>query len=183
MKLVPSPAVALVRLAILAVLAVAGPARADDYADVGQLLRSGKLAEAQAKADLYLANKPRDPQMRFLKAVIQTDAGKPEDAITTLTSLTQEFPELPEPYNNLAVLYAGLNQYDKARTALEMAVRLNPAYATAHENLGDVYAKLATQAYGKSLQLDANNPGAQQKVSTLNTMLAPKPKPARPAAR
>jgi Flp pilus assembly protein TadD len=183
MKLVPSSAAVLARFAMLAALTLASHAWADDYADVGQLLRAGKLAEAQAKADLYLASKPRDPQMRFLKAVIQTDAGKPEDAIATLTGLTQEFPELPEPYNNLAVLYAGQNQYDKARTALEMAVRLNPAYATAHENLGDVYAKLAAQAYGKSLQLDANNPGAQLKVSTLNTMLAPKGKAARPAAR
>ncbi len=183
MKLVPSPFALLARCAIVACALLAGPARADDYSDVTQLIRTGKLAEAQARADLYLASKPRDPQMRFLKAVAQTDAGKVDDAIATLTALTQEFPELPEPYNNLAVLYAGQNQYDKARTALEMAVRLNPTYATAHENLGDVYAKLASQAYGKSLQIEGNNPGAQQKITALNSMLAPKGKAPRPAAK
>lgn len=161
-------------LTVAAAACVALQVHADDYSDVGQLIRAGKLTEAQAKVDQYLATKPRDPQMRFLKGVIQTESGKPAEAIETLTGLTQEFPELPEPYNNLAVLYASQNDYDKARTALEMAVRLNPAYATAHENLGDIYAKLASQAYSKSLQLEGNNPQAQQKVAALNSLLAPK---------
>jgi tetratricopeptide (TPR) repeat protein len=117
----------------------------------------GQLNEALSKADQYLAGKPRDPQMRFLKGVIQTESGKPADAVATFTKLTEDFPELPEPYNNLAVLYAGQSQFDKARAALEMAIRTNPSYATAHENLGDVYAKLASQAYSKALQLDAGN--------------------------
>jgi Flp pilus assembly protein TadD len=185
MKQALFPILPLARLLTLAAAALVMPqAHADEYADVGQLIRSGKLVEAQAKVDQYLTTKPRDPQMRFLKGVIQTDSGKPADAIETLTGLTQEFPELPEPYNNLAVLYAGQNQFDKARTALEMAVRLNPAYATAHENLGDVYAKLASQSYAKSLQIEGNNPQAQQKMSALNGLLAPKgTKPAPGAAK
>lgn len=168
------------RLLAASVLVVSATARADEYGDVSQLLKTGKLAEAQAKVDLYLTVKPKDPQMRFLKSAVQSAAGQPTDAITTLTALTQEFPELPEPYNNLAVLYASENQYDKARTALEMAVRINPAYATAYENLGDVYAKLASQSYSKSLQLNANNSHASQKVALLKSVLAPA-SPAAPA--
>jgi Flp pilus assembly protein TadD len=149
------------------------PALADDYSDVSQMIRSGKYAEAVARTDTYLAGKPKDPQMRFLKGVALTESGKTDDAIATLSALTQEFPELPEPYNNLAALYASQNQYDKARTALEMAVKLNPAYATAHENLGDVYAKLASQSYARSVQLNANNAQAAQKVAAVRDMLAP----------
>ena len=134
-----------------------GVAQADDYAEITQLLRTGKPAEALAKAEQRLAAAPRDPQLRFLRGVAQADAGKPAEAIATFTKLTEEYPELPEPYNNLAVLYANQNQLDKARTALEMAIRTNPSYATAHENLGDIYAKLASQAYNKALQLDAAN--------------------------
>jgi tetratricopeptide (TPR) repeat protein len=163
-----------------------GTAHADDYTDVGALIKSGKFAEALAKADVYLAAKPKDPQMRFLKGVVLTESGKTDDAIATLSGLTQEFPELPEPYNNLAALYASQNQYDKARTALEMAVRLNPAYATAHENLGDIYAKLASQSYAKSLQLNGNNPQATQKAAVLRDLLAPQTKgkaAAKPAAK
>jgi tetratricopeptide (TPR) repeat protein len=157
------------------------PAFADEYGDVNQLLRSGKLPEALAKAEQYLQAKPRDPQMRFVKGVIQSESGKPFDAIATFTKLTEEYPELPEPYNNLAVLYAGQNQLDKARTALEMAIRTNPSYTTAHENLGDVYAKLASQAYSKALQLDANNSGIQPKLALIRELFAPAPKGQKPS--
>ncbi|OYU43651.1 MAG: DUF4440 domain-containing protein, partial [Burkholderiales bacterium PBB4] len=118
------------RAMTLAATLAAPLAFADEYSDVSQLVRAGKLAEALAKADQYLAAKPRDPQMRFLKGVIQRDSGKPADAMATFTKLTEDYPELPEPYNNLAVLYAGQSQFDKARTALEMAIRTNPTYAT-----------------------------------------------------
>ena len=147
----------LLRLLALTALVGTGLAQASDYAEITQLLKAGKPTEALAKADQRLAASPRDPQLRFLRGVAQADAGKQNDAIVTFTKLTEEYPELPEPYNNLAVLYANQNQLDKARTALEMAIRTNPSYATAHENLGDIYAKLASQAYNKALQLDAAN--------------------------
>ena len=169
------------RLLCVAVALSAAVAHADDYADVNVLMRAGKLAEALTKADQYLAGKPRDPQMRFIKGVIQTETGKSADAITTFTQITQDYPELPEPYNNLAVLYAGQSQFDKARAALEMAIRTNPSYATAHENLGDVYAKLASQAYSKALQLDGGNAGVQPKLALIRTLFAPDTKGQKPS--
>ena len=147
-------------------------AQTEDYAEVNRLLRSGQLAEALAKADQYLVGKARDPQMRFLKGVILTESGKTQEAIATFSKLTEDYPELPEPYNNLAVLYAGQSQFDKARAALEMAIRTNPSYATAHENLGDVYAKLASQAYSKALQLDGTNPAVAPKLSLIRNLFA-----------
>jgi len=167
------PVLGPLRLLTLAAALMFSLAHADEYADVSQLVRTGKLPEALTKADQYLASKPRDPQMRFLKGVIQRDSGKTTDAIATFTRLTEDFPELPEPYNNLAVLYAGQSQFDKARTALEMAIRTNPSYATAHENLGDVYAKLASQAYNKALQLDASNSGVPPKLALIRELFSP----------
>ena len=169
-------------LLALAAALMGSAAWADDYSDVNQLLRAGKHSDALAKADQYLASKPRDPQMRFLKGVIQTEAGRPADAIGTFNKLTEDYPELPEPYNNLAVLYAGQSQFDKARAALEMAIRTNPSYATAHENLGDVYAKLASQAYSKALQLDAANTGVQPKLAVIRELFASTTRSTRPAA-
>ena len=151
----------------------ASAVHADDYSDVNQLIRSGKFADASTRVDAYLATNPRDPQMRFLKGVVQTESGKQADAIATFTALTQEYPELPEPYNNLAVLYANDKQYDKARMALEMAIRTNPSYATAHENMGDVYAKLASQAYAKALQLDAGNTQVPTKLALIRDLFTP----------
>lgn len=160
----------------------AARAQSDEYAEVNRLMRAGQLSEALSKADQYLAAKPRDPQMRFIKGVIQTESGKQADAVATFSKLTEDFPELPEPYNNLAVLYAGQSQFDKARAALEMAIRTNPSYATAHENLGDVYAKLASQAYSKALQLDAGNAAVAPKLSLIRNLFAADPKSGKPAA-
>ncbi len=182
MKHARSPVLLPLRLLALAAGLMLSVAHADEYADVSQLVHAGKLSEAQAKADQYLSTKPRDPQMRFLKGVIQRDAGKTTDAIATFTRLTEDYPELPEPYNNLAVLYAGQSQFDKARTALEMAIRTNPSYATAHENLGDVYAKLASQAYNKALQLDGSNPAVAPKLALIRELFNPNSKGQRPAA-
>ena len=143
-----------VALAAVSVL-VSVSAVADEYSDVSQLMRSGKTTEAIAKIEQQLITRPRDPQMRFFKGLIQRDTGKQTEAIATFTELTQEYPELPEPYNNLAVLYASQNQFERARAALEMALKNNPRYAVAYENLGDVYARLAAEAYDKALQIDA----------------------------
>ncbi len=142
----------------IAMLSLSGQiVRADDVADVQKLLASGKNAEALQKADQFLSAKPRDPMMRFLRGISLSQAGRSAEAITAFQKLTEDFPELPEPFNNLAVLYAQQGQYDKSRTALEMAIRTNPSYATAYENLGDVYAKLASQAYSKALQIDTRS--------------------------
>jgi tetratricopeptide (TPR) repeat protein len=106
------------------------------------------------------------------EGLILTEMGRPADAIAVFTKLAEDYPELPEPYNNLAVLYAQQKQYDKARTALEMAIRTHPSYSIAHENLGDVYAKLASQAYDKALQLDSSNAATQSKLSMIRELIS-----------
>ena len=117
--------------------------------------------------------------MRFIKGMILSEQGKSADAINVFQKLTEDYPELPEPYNNLAVLHASAGNYDKARVALERAIRTNPAYATAHENLGDVYAKLASQSYDKAMQLadPGQQPPQKSKLAMVRT-LTPKGEPA-----
>jgi tetratricopeptide (TPR) repeat protein len=175
MKPANSPVFSYMRLIALMACLACLPAHADDYSEVSQLVRVGKLAEALSRADQFLATQAKDPQMRFIKGVIQRDSGKTAEAIATFTKLTEEYPELPEPYNNLAVLYAGQSQFDKARSALEMAIRTNPSYATAHENLGDIYAKLASQAYNKALQLDNANPAVPPKLALIREIFSAQP--------
>lgn len=155
---------------------------ASDVDEVNQLLKAGKQAQALTKVEQSLTTKPRDPQLRFLKGVIQTEMGKPQDAIGTFNKLTEEYPELPEPYNNLAVLHASAGQFDKARAALEMAIRTNPSYSTAHENLGDIYANLASQAYSKALQLGGSSTSLQPKLTLIRELFAPGGKGINPSA-
>lgn len=128
---------------------------------LGMLLLCCNLAVA---ADIQDANK------LFKQGLSLTEQGKTAEAIKVFTSLTEDYPELPEPYNNLAVLYAGQGQYEKAKVALEMAIRTHPSYATAHENLGDIYAKMASQAYDRALQLDKSNTSTATKLEMIKEL-------------
>lgn len=157
------PLVAAILAFAFAGTAVGAPA--DDLREAQKLYQAGKLAPALEKVDAYLKVQPREPQGRFLKGLILTEQKKTPEAIQVFTGLTEDFPELPEPYNNLAVLYASLGNYDKAKSALELAIHTHPSYATAHENLGDIYAQLASRAYDRALQLDKNNATAQVKLA------------------
>ncbi len=146
------------------------PAIADDLSEARRLLKQGQPAEALAKVDAYIASRPREAQGPFLKGLILVEMGRPNEAFVVFSKLNEDHPELPEPYNNLAVLYARERQYDKARTALEMAIRTDPGYAIARENLGDVYARLASESYGQALQLDPANKLTKSKLSRLREL-------------
>jgi ketosteroid isomerase-like protein len=145
--------------------------------DANQALRKGQNAVALEKINAYLATNPKDAQGRFLKGLILTELGRNPDAIKVFTELTEDYPELPEPYNNLAVLYAAQADYERAKQSLEMAIRTHPSYATAHENLGDIYAKMASQAYDKAMQLDKSNVSAQTKLALIQDLFSPTPRP------
>ncbi len=148
--------------------------RADDYQEGSRLLKEGRRAEALDRVNAFLTQHPKDARARFLKGVILTEQSKTDEAIKVFTELTQDYPELPEPYNNLAVLYASQGDYQKARKALETAIRTHPSYAVAHENLGDIYATLASQAYDKALQLDSGNAAARKKLALIKELVPAK---------
>ena len=154
---------------VAAVLLTSVPAAAqrDALQEANQLFKQGQYDRALERVEAHLKANPRDARGRFLRGIIFAEQRKPNEAIKVFTELTQEFPELPEPYNNLAVLYASQGQYEKARSALEMAIRTHPSYATAHENLGDIYAKMASQAYDKALQIDKANAPLQTKLNLI----------------
>ena len=149
-------------------------ARADELGDVQRLYYSGQATAAMQRADQFLATTPGDPQMRFMKGVMLADAKRDADAITVFQKLTEDHPDLAEPYNNLAALYAAGGDYTKARATLEQALRTNPSYATAHENLGDVYAALAAQSYGRALKLDPTNATVAPKLALVRGLYKPR---------
>lgn len=161
----------LAAVAASAMFAVA-PVLADALGDVRTQFQQGDLAGALEAVDHHLAGDPGNAQARFLKALILADQGKADAAVEVLTALTEDYPELPEPYNNLAVLHAAQGRYESALIALESALRAHPGYATAHENLGDIHARLALAEYEEALALDAKNATAREKRALLQTLLA-----------
>jgi Flp pilus assembly protein TadD len=146
--------------------------QSSDYQEAATLFRQGQMESALERVDAWLKARPKDARGRFLRGMILTQQKKTGDAIRTYIDLTQDFPELPEPYNNLAVIYAGQGDYDKARVLLESAVRAMPSFAAAHENLGDIYARLAAVSFDKAVKLDAANKTAPAKLKAVNELLA-----------
>jgi len=142
------------RLILVAAVSAVSLARADELADVQRMYYAGQADAAMKRADEFLIANPKDAQMRFIKAVMLADAKRNPEAIALFRKISEDHPDLAEPYNNLAVLYASAGDYTQARATLEQALRTNPNYATAHENLGDVHAALAAQSYARAQKLD-----------------------------
>lgn len=134
-----------------ACLVVGGIARADAVADaLGDARRqaaAGQSEVALATIDKALGAKPQDAQLRFQRGVLLADLGRHEAAMQVFLALNQEFPELPDPLNNLAVLHAAQGDLERARVALEAALRNQPGHRAARENLGDVYARMALRLW------------------------------------
>lgn len=148
---------------------------AEGLVEARKLIEAKRYDEAIARLDALNALRPREAQARFLKAVAQADAGRAADAVATLRALSTDFPELPEPRNNLAVLYAAQGDYALARAELELAIAAAPDYAIAHENLGDVYARLAAAQYERAAAIDKANRSAPQKLKLARDILAAAP--------
>lgn len=154
------------------------------------LVNQGQYQQALARLDAHLEKVPQDAEARFLRGLVLVRLGRTDDAIRAFAELTRDYPQLPEPYNNLAVLYAQKGEYEKARDALEAALATHPSYATAHENLGDIYAALASAAYNRALALDEGNTVVRRKlrlmeqIDSLPEDMGPgTPPPAAPPAR
>ena len=153
-------------------------------------LQHGDLGSALQTLNEYLQTAPQDPDARFTRGMVLLRLDRRQEAIDTFTALTHDFPKLPEPYNNLAALYAQQGDYIKARDLLEAVLAIQPDSAAAYENLGDVYAALAGQAYTHALTLTPDSEGTRYKQSLLNQIntgrfgsYAPKPAAAAAAAR
>ena len=144
---------------------------ANDSAEIEELIRKKQWTQAQQKLQLAIkqngptANSTVSPQFRFMHSQILAGQGQVGKALQELQALIQDFPELPEPYNNLGVLLAAQGQYDEALTALTSAIQARPHYKIALQNLGDLYSAMAQQAY------------AQAKNAKEGPMLLPLPAP------
>ena len=133
--------------------------------EVQKLIAAGQTSQALARAEDHLAKNPRNAQMRFVRGVILTDLAQTDAARAVFEQLTEDYPELPEPYNNLAVLYAANGQLERARASLELALLARPDYATAHENMGDVYLQMAVDSYQRASSLQPANRALSAKLA------------------
>lgn len=140
----------LVSALLLVQLLLCSAARADLVTDIQNLTARGDLVGALRATESAVQADPRSAQARFLRAVVLMDLQRDAAALDAFTQLAQEFPELPEPYNNIALLLVRGGRLEPARQALETALRNDPGHRTARTNLGEVHLMLAVQAWERA---------------------------------
>jgi len=164
-------------LALLLSTLLAGVAQAGVLEQAQADWLAGKREQALQSVQAALSESPQDARLRFALAVMQMESGRADAAEALLLGLTQDFPDLADPYNNLAVIRAGRGELEGARRALEQALALQPEHVQAQENLGDVLLRLALQAYERAQKLSISaRPALELKLSRtreLARLLAP----------
>ena len=160
---------------LVALLAAMGMpcARASLADDVNALLAAGQRTEALQRTEQALLVAPRDAQTRFVHGVVLMELGRDAEALELFTRVAQEYPELPEPLNNIALLHARAGRLDAARLALESALRNDPGHRAARANLAEVHLMLAVAAWeqlGRSAPLDAR---LARRLEAVRALLAP----------
>jgi tetratricopeptide (TPR) repeat protein len=160
------------RVLVLLILWLAGTAWADEAAEVQRLMRAGELPAALERAERASAADAGDAKLRFLTGVILMDLKRDADALTVFERLTEDFPELAEPYNNIALLQARAGKLDEARAALETALRNDPSLRAARINLGDVYLRLAVRAWETVAAEAPGDAGLQRRLRAAREILA-----------
>jgi len=166
-------------ISLLLVLLISGNANAEQGAQQGAaqttllstkharaLIGQGRDNDAISTLVQLLKNTPDDFQSWFLLGVTQARLRRFHDAVISFGKVAALQPTLAEPHNNLAVIYNELGDFRAAVKELEASLKLRPNYATAHENIGDLYVKLAADAYRKALKEDAN-PALRQRYDRL----------------
>jgi len=144
---------------------------ADPLTEIRKLAAQERYEAALSRLDAHIESHPQESEPRLLKGVLLKRAGRLEEAVRAFRELTRDQPELPEAWNNLAVMYAEQGRYDEAYDALLKAIELEPRYATAHENLGDLHAQLAALSYRRAHRLDESNERARRKLDALSELI------------
>ncbi|MDO6564423.1 tetratricopeptide repeat protein [Amphritea sp. 1_MG-2023] len=118
----------------------------------------GDLKGAFDQVNDYLVSNPKDPNGWLLYGISLINQNKLKEAADIFSKLSHLYPDAPEPYNNLAVVYARQGDNDQAVEVLLEAFETHPSYAQVQTNLKAVYSALATQAYNRALDLDNKQP-------------------------
>jgi Flp pilus assembly protein TadD len=160
----------------------APPPTADGTPEADSAIAQHNWAAALEALDARIKTNPRDVQAKFKRATILAHLNRDDDAIAAFVELTQLYPELPEPYNNLAALYAKHGRFEEARVALETAVKANPSYGLAWENLGDLYLRLADASYRRATSLGHASSTTQQRIAGIQNIVTPPAGAKKPAA-
>lgn len=141
---------------LLFVFALPASVSANSLEQLQKQLQLQQYDRAATTGLALLRQSPDDLQTRFLTALAFQKNNQPEQARRYYEQIIQQYPQLPEPRNNLAMVYVKLGEHDRAIDLLIESLNTHPAYATAWQNLSNLYKGLASEAYRKALSEEHN---------------------------
>ena len=115
------------------------------------LIEQSQFAAAARSGEKLLLQNPQDTEARFLTAYAYQMNGKTDQAILLYEAVIGDNPALPEPRNNLAMIYLARGDYDRASQLLVEAINTHSSYGTAYANLSLVYKGIASEAYRRAV--------------------------------
>ena len=124
---------------------------ADTIQDLTLLIDQEQFAKAAQTGELLLASNPNHTRAQFLTAYAYQMNQEHAKASNHYQSLIRQHPDLPEPRNNLAMIYLARGDYDRASELLVEAINTHNSYATAYRNLISIYKGIASEAYRRAL--------------------------------
>ena len=158
---------------LLSIVCVINSSAEITYDKIQLLIENDKHKEALNLTEDYLSRNKSDIKFQFLKGLILTRLNRYNDAEKIFYKMAEENPNLPEPLNNLAVIYSIQGEYSKAQEILKKALESNRNYETVYHNLSDLYAKVASRAYNQALGISQTERGPVEKLLFLRELNLP----------
>jgi len=155
---------------LFAVLGMAQAQEAPDLSAIQRLAANGNMNQAMDALNQRIAANPEDVESTFLKGLLLLQQGDKNGAREVFLDISRRFPRLPEAYNNLAAIHAADGEYELARQTLLSAIANTPDYAPVRANLGDLYIKMAMDAYREALKLNPNDSAAHARLKVLEQL-------------
>jgi len=116
-----------------------------------QMIAQQQFRDAALGGEQLLSQNPEHRQVRFLTAYAYQRNAQTDQAIALYQGLIVDNPQLPEPRNNLAMIFLAQGDYDLASQLLVEALNTHPSYAIAYENLSQIYKGIASEAYRRAV--------------------------------
>ena len=137
------------------------------YQAAESLATNGNPELALRQLDARLASAPEDRKAAYLKGLILMQLRKSAEAERWFRMMQSNFPDMPQPYNALAVIYDGRGDLPAARQILQELLERHPDQHGARVNLGNIYLKLARQEFEKALKEKPDDAMIRKKLKAI----------------
>jgi tetratricopeptide (TPR) repeat protein len=115
------------------------------YARLGTVysnLQQTEMSEKNRQKAFELRDRASEREKLYIMSHYYADSGQLDKGITALELYRQTYPRDAIPYNNLAVIYSQLGQFDNALENAKRSMELDPDMVSGYENTAQAYVGL-----------------------------------------